>query len=70
LSVTTAGTYLRDVRPELVVDPREPALFLTVWWGYRLSEVSLAVLVRHYGQLVGLPAATLTRCATPAPRTC
>jgi integrase/recombinase XerD len=50
------GAYLRDVRPELVVDPGELALFLTVWWGHRLSGVSLAVLVRHYGHLAGLPA--------------
>lgn len=48
------GAYLRDVRPALVRNPTEPALFLTSWWGQRLSEISIAVLVRRYGRAAGI----------------
>lgn len=60
--------YLRDVRPELVVDPAARALFLTAWWGRRLGEVSLSVLVRRYGRAIGIeglhPHALRHACAT------
>jgi integrase/recombinase XerD len=46
--------YLRDVRPELVVDPSEPALFLTAWWGHRLSDVSVSYLLRRHAQAAGI----------------
>jgi len=62
------GVYLRDVRPRLVRDPREGALFLTAWWGKRLSEVSLSFLLRRHAAAVGIskihPHALRHACAT------
>jgi integrase/recombinase XerD len=62
------GAYLRDVRPALVRNPNEPALFLTTWWGQRLSEISIAVLVRRYARAAGIagvhPHALRHTCAT------
>jgi integrase/recombinase XerD len=49
------GVYLRDVRPELVVGPSEGALFLTAWWGQRLSDISIVFLLRRYAHAAGLP---------------
>ena len=61
-------TYLRDVRPELVRNPVERALFLTAWWGRRLSEVSLSFLLRGHARKAGLrgvhPHAIRHTCAT------
>jgi integrase/recombinase XerD len=48
------GVYLRDVRPQLVVNPQEGALFLTAWWGQRLSEVSLSFLLRRHAKAAGI----------------
>lgn len=48
------GAYLRDVRPRLVVNPQEGALFLTAWWGKRLSEVSLSFLLRRHARSAGI----------------
>jgi integrase/recombinase XerD len=48
-------SYLADVRPQLVADPRERALFLTAWWGRRLSQSALDHLVRWHGRAAGLP---------------
>lgn len=60
--------YLSEVRTQLVRDPTEPALFLTAWWGQRLSDVSLALLVRRYASLAGIeglhPHALRHTCAT------
>jgi len=60
--------YLRDVRPELVVDPGEGALFLTAWWGHRLSDVSLSFLLRRHAKAAGIakahPHALRHACAT------
>lgn len=62
------GVYLRDVRRRLVVSPHEPALFLTAWWGRRLSEVSLSFLLRRHAQAAGIakihPHALRHACAT------
>lgn len=62
------ATYLSDVRPQLVVDSGNRALFLTVWWGHRLSEIALAVLVRRWARAAGLlsvhPHALRHTCAT------
>ena len=62
------GAYLRNVRPELVVDPHEPALFLTAWWGQRLSDVSLSFLLRRHAKAAGItkahPHALRHACAT------
>jgi integrase/recombinase XerD len=62
------GVYLRDVRPELIVEPNEPALFLTAWWGHRLSDVSIAFLLRRHAQAAGIanvhPHALRHTCAT------
>lgn len=62
------GTYLRDVRPRLVVNPHEGALFLTSWWGKRLSEVSLSFLLRRHAKAAGIgkvhPHALRHACAT------
>ena len=49
------GVYLKDVRPQLVVDPHEAALFLTAWWGHRLSEMSIAYLLRRHAAAAGVP---------------
>jgi integrase/recombinase XerD len=53
-AIAALQAYLREVRPKLVVDPAEHALFLTAWWGRRLGEVSLSVLVRRYGRTIGI----------------
>jgi integrase/recombinase XerD len=60
--------YLSDVRPRLVVDPHEGALFLTAWWGHRLSQMSIAYLLRRHAQAAGIakvhPHALRHACAT------
>jgi integrase/recombinase XerD len=48
------GVYLKDVRPRLVRNPHEPALFLTAWWGKRLSDVSLSFLLRRHAAAAGI----------------
>ncbi len=48
------SVYLRDVRPELVVDPGEEALFLTAWWGHRLGEASIVFLLRRHAKAAGI----------------
>lgn len=48
------SSYLKDVRPRLVRDPREAALFLTAWWGRRLCDGSLAFLLRRHARAAGL----------------
>ena len=62
------GVYLRDVRSRLVVNPQEGALFLTAWWGKRLSEVSLSFLLRRHAKAAGIgkvhPHALRHACAT------
>ena len=62
------GAYLREVRPELVVDPGERALFLTAWWGHRLSEVTISFLLRRHARSAGIagahPHALRHACAT------
>jgi integrase/recombinase XerD len=59
---------MRDVRPELVVDPHEPALFLTTWWGHRLSDVSVSFLLRRHAKAAAIskarPHALRYACAT------
>jgi integrase/recombinase XerD len=58
--------YLRDVRPDFVRDPREPALFLQRH-GTRLSTVTIGLLVRAYGRVVGVsvsPHGLRHACAT------
>jgi integrase/recombinase XerD len=60
--------YLKDVRPDLMRDPGERALFLTAWWGHRLSDVSVGLLVRQHARAAGLgrlhPHALRHACAT------
>jgi integrase/recombinase XerD len=62
------GAYLKDVRPRLVVDPHEGALFLTAWWGHRLSDVSVSFLLRRHAKAAGIskahPHALRHACAT------
>lgn len=45
--------YLRESRPELLRDPREPALFLTTW-GRRLTVQRVQDLVRSHARAAGL----------------
>lgn len=47
--------YLRDVRPRLAAQSAEAALYLTAWGGRRLSDVSLAWIVRKHGKAAGAP---------------
>jgi len=49
--------YLRESRPELVKTSQEAALFLSKY-GLRLGGLSVRVLVRRYGQAVGIKAST------------
>ena len=62
------AVYLRDIRPELLVDPNEEALFLTAWWGHRLSDISISYLLRRHAQAAGIanahPHALRHTCAT------
>ena len=62
------GAYLKEVRPQLVVDPHEEALFLTAWWGHRLSQMSIAYLLRRHAKAAGVarvhPHALRHACAT------
>jgi site-specific recombinase XerD len=50
------------------VNPQEPALFLTAWWGERLSEVSLSFLLRRHAKAASIgnvhPHALRHACAT------
>lgn len=45
--------YLRESRPELVKDPREPALFITSW-GTRLNTKRIQDLVRTNAKAAGI----------------
>jgi len=45
--------YLKDGRPELVKDPREPALFITTW-GTRLNTKRIQDLVRTNAKAAGI----------------
>jgi len=61
--------YLRDVRPDLVRDPKEQALFLGTHSrsGERLSMATISLLVKAYGQDVGVrlsPHGLRHACAT------
>jgi integrase/recombinase XerD len=47
--------YVRDVRPQLVTNPLETALFLTAWRGRRLTEMGLTALLRVHAQTAGIP---------------
>lgn len=62
------GVYLRDVRPQLVVDPSQEALFLTAWWGQRLGYMSISLLVERHAREAGVgrlhPHALRHACAT------
>ncbi len=58
--------YLRDVRPGMVRDPKEPALFLQRY-GTRLSKVMISLLVGAYGRAIGVriaPHGLRHACAT------
>jgi integrase/recombinase XerD len=46
-------TYLREVRPELLLDPQEPALFLSRA-GRRLEKVTLGDLIRNHALRAGI----------------
>lgn len=46
--------YLRQARPALIADGREGALFVSRY-GTRLAPITIQVLVREYGQGLGLP---------------
>lgn len=50
----TLGVYLADVRPELVQDAREPALFLSKY-GRRLSQTQLQTIVVAHAKAAGIP---------------
>ncbi len=45
--------YLKDARPELVKDPREPALFITSW-GTRVNTKRIQDLVRTNAKAAGI----------------
>lgn len=58
--------YLRDARPTLLHDPKEPALFLTRG-GVRVKRITIYALVRTYGKAAGVkvyPHALRHSCAT------
>ena len=58
--------YLRDVRPAMARDPKEPALFLQRY-GTRLSKVMISQLVGAYGRAIGVkvvPHGLRHACAT------
>ncbi|MBI1914448.1 MAG: tyrosine-type recombinase/integrase, partial [Planctomycetes bacterium] len=58
--------YLREVRPHLVRDPKERALFLGRL-GTRLSKVTIGLLVREHGRAAGVklsPHGLRHACAT------
>jgi integrase/recombinase XerD len=52
-AAATLEVYLREARPELLRDPREPALFVTSW-GRRLSVKRVQDLVRSHAKAAGL----------------
>ena len=49
----TLSTYLEEGRPQLLVDPAEPALFLN-HRGQRLTRQGLWLIIKHYVQEVGI----------------
>ena len=53
-AVLSIDLYLRDLRPDLVKNPREEALFLTKY-GTRVCKSMLDVIVRRYGRAAGIP---------------
>lgn len=48
------GVYLEDVRPDLVKDAREPALFLSKY-GWRLSQTQLQTIVVTHAKAARIP---------------
>jgi integrase/recombinase XerD len=67
--VLALTAYLRDVRPELVRDPKEQALFLGTGCGSgrRLSKIMIGLLVNRYAMSIGLklsPHGLRHACAT------
>jgi integrase/recombinase XerD len=46
--------YLCDVRPQLVTNPAERALFLTAWRGRRLTEMAITALLRVHALTAGI----------------
>jgi integrase/recombinase XerD len=67
-SARSLDLYLREVRPLLMRSISQQALFLTAWWGHRLSYATLAILVRRWGREIGVralhPHALRHACAT------
>lgn len=59
---------LPEGRPQLVKEPSERALFLTAWWGHRLSYMNLGFVVRQHARAAGIgclhPHALRHACAT------
>ena len=52
-AVLSIDLYLRDLRPDLVKNPREGALFLTKY-GTRVCKSMLDLIVRRYGKAAGI----------------
>lgn len=52
-AVRVLGTYLRDVRPQLLADPQERALFVNMN-GERLSRQGFWKIIKHYQEKAGI----------------
>jgi integrase/recombinase XerD len=46
--------YLREARPLLLRRAAEPALFLTAWWGRRLSIAALVQILQRHARAAGI----------------
>jgi integrase/recombinase XerD len=54
-ALEAVNDYLREGRPQLVMDPKEPALFLN-HRGQRLTRQGLWLIIKHYVRQVGIAA--------------
>ena len=62
--------YLRNVRPQLINEPDETALFVNMS-GDRMSRQGFWKLIKYYQEKAGIQKdITPTPCATPSPPTC
>ena len=61
--------YIRDIRPQMILHPREPALFVNMS-GERMSRQGFWKLIKYYQEPGLTRTSRPTPCATPLPPTC
>ena len=68
-AVKALQEYIRDARPQIVMDPEEQALFVNMN-GERMSRQGFWKIIKHYQETAGIEKDITTPCATPSPSIC